>query len=204
MNRPFAESCLRNQQAIFEVVNAQLAPTARVLELGAGTGQHAAYILNHRPDVFWCASDLPEMLPGITQWLSDLAPGKHHYEVVSLDANLKNQWPAPASYDWVFMANTLHFVDETCVVNMLACAAQSVRSAACGGILIYGPFNRYGQFTSNGNAELDRWLKARNPDSGIKGLEWVEARAGDLGWRIAEVYHMPANNLCLKLLPVSK
>lgn len=199
MNRPIAESCLRNQHAIYDVVNASLPPHSRVLEIGGGTGQHAAYVLSQRPDLHWVCTDVPEMLEGIGAWLADLPAGSQT-EVRALDVNLTAQWPAAGSCDWVFMANTLHYVSESCANNMLKCAAHVLVPESEGrGVLIYGPFNEQGRFTSEGNAALDHWLKQRDPESGIKDLEWVQARAARLGLELDQICPMPANNLCLRL-----
>ena len=39
----FAEACDRNQTPILEVLKEILPDTGKVLEIGSGTGQHAAY-----------------------------------------------------------------------------------------------------------------------------------------------------------------
>lgn len=42
---------------------------------------------------------------------------------------------------------------------------------------LYGPFNEGGEYTSAGNAQLDRWVRARNPESGLRDLDDLRARA---------------------------
>src|SRR5256886_14793913 len=46
--------------------------------------------------------------------------------------------------------------------------------AAPGVLCVYGPFRFRGQYTSDSNAQFDGWLKARDPDSGIRDFEALE------------------------------
>ncbi len=179
-----------------------MARGARVLELGAGTGQHAAYILSQRPDLFWHCTDLPVALPGIAQWLADVETCGARYRISELDAQRQEQWPSPASVDWVFMANTLHYVSQTCARAMLACAAQSL--VAGGRVAIYGPFNEQGRYTSEGNRALDEWLHARDPQSGIKDLEWLVDESAGLALEAFCVQRLPANNLGVVMTKMGK
>jgi hypothetical protein len=41
--KPFSPSCERNRAPILEVLRQHFADRRRVLEIGSGTGQHAAY-----------------------------------------------------------------------------------------------------------------------------------------------------------------
>jgi len=67
-----------------------------------------------------------------------------------------------------------------------------------GGVLVvYGPFNYNGQFTSASNARFDAWLKARDPASGVRDFEAVDALARAQGWVLQHDIAMPANNRSL-------
>ncbi|HSC87570.1 MAG TPA: DUF938 domain-containing protein, partial [Polyangiaceae bacterium] len=63
--------------------------------------------------------------------------------------------------------------------------------------IVYGPFNYGGGFTSDSNAQFDQWLKARNPLSGIRDFDAVDALARAAGLQLVEDRAMPANNRCL-------
>ncbi|KAG0753029.1 hypothetical protein G6F22_021623 [Rhizopus arrhizus] len=64
-------------------------------------------------------------------------------------------------------------------------------------LAVYGPFNYGGRYTSDSNAQFDAWLKARDPRSGIRDSEAVQALAADNGFtRLGDVA-MPANNRLL-------
>ncbi|MDX1452295.1 MAG: DUF938 domain-containing protein [Oleiphilaceae bacterium] len=197
-DKPVAEACLRNQQAIFDTIIRHYPQQARVFEIGTGTGQHGAHFLKNRPDLFWHGSDLEETLVGARLWLQELG-ADDNWTLSVLNVNRRDQWPQAHTYDRVYMANTLHFVSEITAVNMLECARHAIGSS--GVIHIYGPFNRNGRYTSEGNRQLDAWLQTRDPTSGIKDLAWVGEQARRTGLRLSVEHNMPANNLCLELIP---
>ena len=64
-------------------------------------------------------------------------------------------------------------------------------------IVIYGPFNIGGQFTAPSNADFDASLRERDPASGIRDLEAVQALAAQAGLSFLADIEMPANNRCL-------
>jgi len=67
-----------------------------------------------------------------------------------------------------------------------------------GGVLaVYGPFNYGGGYSSDSNRDFDGWLKARDPRSGIRDFEAVDALARGIGLRLLDDVAMPANNRCL-------
>ena len=66
---------------------------------------------------------------------------------------------------------------------------------------MYGPFNYNGQFTSESNARFDQWLKARDPASGVRDFETVDALAQQQGLSLQQDYPMPANNRILLIRP---
>jgi hypothetical protein len=69
---------------------------------------------------------------------------------------------------------------------------------APGGLLaVYGPFNYGGAFTSDSNAQFDRWLKSRDPASGIRDFENVCVLARSHGFALERDVAMPANNRTL-------
>jgi hypothetical protein len=66
-----------------------------------------------------------------------------------------------------------------------------------GYLLIYGPFNVDGKFTSEGNEKFDAWLKEKNELFGVRNYEDVveEAKKNDL--EFVEKISMPSNNFIL-------
>ena len=79
-----------------------------------------------------------------------------------------------------------------------ACSAASDACCATTGLLVvYGPFRYGGQFTSHSNAAFDETLRQRDPASGIRDFEAVDALAAAQGLRLVEDCAMPANNQTL-------
>ena len=54
---PFSPAAERNRAPILAVLEERLAPGCRVLEIGAGTGQHAVAFARALPDVRWLAAE---------------------------------------------------------------------------------------------------------------------------------------------------
>lgn len=191
--KPVAESCLRNQQPIAEALSDVLSRVNAVLELGSGTGQHGVYLAQRFAHLKWQPSDLNECLPGMMLWWQE-AGLDNLCEPIELDVTC-DDWPVTEQYDAVFTANTIHFVGKRIAEALLAGAAKTLQK---GGLLcIYGPFNENGCYTGEGNRQFDQWLKARDPDSGIKDIEWVQEVLGQFGMVLISRQQMPANNLML-------
>ena len=69
--------------------------------------------------------------------------------------------------------------------------------APAGLLFIYGPFRYRGDYTSASNAEFDRWLQQRDPRSGIRDFEAIDALAQRAEMRLEADHAMPANNRTL-------
>jgi hypothetical protein len=59
---------------------------------------------------------------------------------------------------------------------------------------LYGPFHYGGRPSSESNARFDAVLRSRDPTSGIRDFEHVQALAGRCGLAFIEDNAMPANN----------
>ena len=182
--KPFSEASERNRAPILGVLKRVLSNSRRVLEIGSGTGQHAAYFAPELPHLVWQASDVAENLPGVRQWISDPAP---------IDLDVDKPWPK-VDADAVFSANTCHIMSWPQVERMFAGigAMTGVRT-----VCLYGPFNYGGKHTSESNARFDAMLRARDPASGLRDFEAIDRLAQDAGLKLAEDHAMPANNRLL-------
>lgn len=189
MNRPFAPACERNAEPILSRLRQHLPDTAQILEIGSGTGQHAAHFANSMPGWRWQCSDRPENLEGIRAWLEDVPEGQR-LAPLSLDV-FHGPWPTH-QYDAVYSANTLHIMPWEASALLFARVAPRLQPR--GKLLIYGPFNYNGAFSSPSNAEFDQWLKQNVPHQGIRDFEAVNALAEDAGLELIEDHPMPANN----------
>src|SRR3546814_17472369 len=66
-----------------------------------------------------------------------------------------------------------------------------------GTLVVYGPFNHDGGYTSDSNRDFDAWLKARDPRPGIRDFEAVDGLARGVGLRLRDDFALPANTPCL-------
>ena len=190
--KPHAPACDRNRDPILAVLREHFADRRRVLEIGSGTGQHAVYFAQAMRWLEWQASDVAENLPGIRAWLDD-ARLPNTPAPLALDVR-ELPWPAVEA-DAVFTANTLHIMGWPEVEAMFAALDAVLADTAT--LAIYGPFNYGGDYTSASNREFDGWLRARDPHSGIRDFEAVDALARGIGLHLIEDNAMPANNRCL-------
>jgi hypothetical protein len=179
---PYSAACERNKGAILERLVTLLAHPARVLEIGAGTGQHAAYFAPELPHLVWQASDVRANLPGIREW---------GIEPIELDVD--GAWPR-IDADAVFSANTTHIMSWLQVERMFE---EIGRIASVKLLCLYGPFNYGGKHTSESNARFDAMLRARDPASGLRDSEAIVALAAREGFALLEDNAMPANNRLL-------
>ena len=62
---------------------------------------------------------------------------------------------------------------------------------------LYGPFNYGGQYTSVSNAQFDQWLRARDPESGVRDFDDLNRLADAEGLRLLADCPMPVNNRTL-------
>jgi len=196
VTKPFSQACENNKRPILAVLERYLqGRSVRLLEIGSGTGQHAAYFCPQLPGVRWHSTDLPEAHAGIEAW--------------RLDTNASNFMPPRAldvrAEDWaladdeavdaVFTANTLHIMSWPAARAFFAGVGRVL--APGGLLLVYGPFNYAGALTSQSNERFDAWLRSRDAESGIRSFEDANAEAICAGLELVEDCEMPANNRML-------
>ena len=207
-DKPFSPACERNRGPILDVLRHRLSDARRVLEIGSGTGQHAVHVAAAMPGLQWQASDRPEYLPGIRAWLEEAAlpntPAPLALDVDAWVPLLEGGAPPPGAarglveapaFDAVFSANTLHIMGWLQVRAFFAGVGRLLRTG--GTLMVYGPFNYGGDYTSDSNRQFDGWLRQRDAASGIRDFEAVDRLANQAGLHLLEDVAMPANNRCL-------
>lgn len=193
----WSEACERNRDPILAVLRRHLHDRHRVLEIGSGTGQHAEYFAAQLPHLLWQASDHPDYLPGIGERLAgaglpNTPPPWPLQAVLAPSPGLAPLPEGPLGFDAVFSANTLHIMSWAHVQALFAGLPAVMGEGAL--LCVYGPFNYNGDFSSESNSQFDAWLKARDPESGIRDAEAVDALAAAQGLRLVDDVEMPANN----------
>ncbi len=192
---PFSEACERNKHPILGVLRRTLDQPANVLEIGSGTGQHAVHFARELPHLRWQPTDRPDVLSGLRARVE--AEGTPNLlNPIALDA-ARGPWPSPGTQSVVYTANTLHIMSWSDVEALFTGIAQLLQPVLDGRLIVYGPFRYGGAFTTNSNRQFDAMLRARDPASGIRDFEAVDALATRARLRLCEDVAMPANNQLL-------
>lgn len=188
--KPFSESCERNRGPILAILKRVFADRRYVLEIGSGTGQHAAYFAPELPHLVWQASDVAENLPGIREWVKEAGVTNLRDPIV-LDVD--QDFPE-LQVDAVFLANTCHIMSWP----QVECMFEGIGKIPTLKIFcLYGPFNYGGRHTSESNARFDAMLRARDPKSGLRNVEDLVELGKRAGLVLEEDNPMPANNRLL-------
>jgi len=194
---PFSAAAERNKDAILEKLQHILDGTEFILEVGSGTGQHAIHFANKLPDLTWQPTDLKERLT-VTDAVLASANLNNIKKALSLDVR-QYEWPNIAA-DVIYTSNTLHIMSWEVAQKLIIGAAQILPEE--GLLIIYGPFNYEGEFTSESNKMFDGSLKKSNPEQGIRDFEGVEKIANMHNLDLQDDFTMPANNRLLVFVKV--
>jgi cyclopropane fatty-acyl-phospholipid synthase-like methyltransferase len=189
---PCSDACERNKEPILKILKDILAARGLVLEIGAGTGQHAVHFARHLPHLEWQPTERREWLDMLRERV--LVEGTPNLRpAIELDVNLA-AWPVGAA-DAVYSANTLHIMGWQEVEAFFHGVGRVL--APRGQLAVYGPFRFGGDYTSASNAEFDAYLRRRDAASGIRDFEAVDALAAAQDLQFVANYAMPANNQLL-------
>lgn len=200
--RQFAPSVARNRQPILEIIQPSLPAGADVLEIAAGSGEHAVFLAPALAVNTWQPSDLnASALASINAWrfhsgLMDVIRPPLQLDMTLPTREVKSrlkQSGAPASYDLITCINMVHISPWHATEGLMRHAATLLKPD--GLLYLYGPYIRPGHPTAPSNQAFDASLRERNPDWGIRRLEDVIAVAQEQGLSFMDAHPMPANNL---------
>jgi SAM-dependent methyltransferase len=189
-HRSHAPATARNREAILAVLERLLPPSGLVLEVSAGTGEHAAFFAAALPHLIWQPTDLDERA------LLSIAA---HRQAAGLDNLRPPQTLDAASPDWpVLRADAVVCINMIHIAPWAACMglmAGTARTLPPGGLFyLYGPYKEGGAHTAESNLRFDLDLRLRDPLWGVRNLEDVVALAAEHGLQHSETVTMPANN----------
>jgi len=194
--KKFAPACERNKGPILDVLSRVFTRPGAVLEVGSGTGQHAAWLAASLPHLEWQPTDLPENLASIEAYRREAGAANLLAPQV-LDLSAAADLPGEASWraDYVVCINTLHIVGWPLVERLFEIAGAALGS---GGVLYcYGPYRYAGRPLEPSNERFDAALRQRDPQSGIRLFEEVDELAARQGLVHEGDEAMPANNRSL-------
>jgi SAM-dependent methyltransferase len=194
--RQSSPSAVRNRAPILEVLTRALPKKGIVLEIGSGTGEHAAFFAKALPMLVWVPSD-PDATSraSIETWIT--TEGLANVRAPTAIDVREKVWGVEddAPFDAIISLNMVHIAPWEAALGLLAGAGRLLR---LNGILFfYGPFMRGGKHTAASNAAFDADLKRRDPRWGVRDVDDLACKAARHGLELREVVKMPANNLSL-------
>ena len=183
-----------NKNVILEVLKKELSTNAAVLEIGSGTGQHAATFCPCLPTIDWIPSDLnSDSFESIISWK----------KVVGADNMYPPRLIDAASPNWnigdvkrisaIIAINVIHISSFDVTLGILNGANKYLDK---GGILyFYGPFFQNNAKPTESNKAFDQYLRNQNEFWGIRKLDEIEVLAKDRSLHLDKTIKMPKNNL---------
>jgi SAM-dependent methyltransferase len=188
-----APAAQRNVEPLTALLRHHAPTTGRALELASGTGEHALAFARAFPDLTWQPTDLdPERRASIDAWAASEAR-ENLLPAIELDACSPGWGSKHADHALVLLVNLLHLVSEAEARTLIAELPAAL--APGGRVILYGPFLRDGETTSDGDARFHAALQAADPETGYKDdfdvIDWLH----EAGLELVDVVEMPANNL---------
>ncbi|MDG1128508.1 MAG: DUF938 domain-containing protein [Paracoccaceae bacterium] len=191
--RMFAPSAARNAADIAALVAQHAPASGRALEIASGTGEHAVIFAGAMPGLDWQPTDIDPARRASVDAHAAVAGLANLRAAIDLDATASGWGAAHAGQDLIVLVNRLHLISQAEARTLIGEVAQAL---APGGIFVlYGPFLRDGETTSDGDRTFHASLRAKDPEIGYKDdwdvIDWIHANWLDL----VQVVEMPANNM---------
>jgi SAM-dependent methyltransferase len=189
-----APAVARNRDPILAVLRDRLPSRGLVLEIAAGTGEHAVHFARAFPRLTWLPTDPDrDALASIAAWRA-AAGLENLLDPLRLSADAPDDWPVKQA-DAVVCINMTHISPWAATEGLLRGAGEVLPR---GGVLyLYGPYREAGVPTAPSNEAFDADLKRRNPQWGLRQVGQVVTEAAQNGLELVARVEMPANNLSL-------
>jgi len=169
------------------------------LELASGSGMHINYFAPHFEHLHFHPSDKDSDVFDNIKKLSVDHKNDNIADPVHLDLTKPETWfnpGQPKSFAALFCINIFQVAPISIADGMMECAANLLTDD--GILLIYGPFQVEGSFTTDSNKEFhDTLSSAGVSEWGLKDVADLKKAAANHGLELKEQINMPANNFSL-------
>ncbi|MEX0304823.1 MAG: DUF938 domain-containing protein [Leisingera sp.] len=191
----FAPAAARNSEVLCDLLAAVAPAEGHALEIASGTGQHVAAYAARLPGLQWQPTEVDEIRRASIQAYISESGLRNISPPILLDATAPGWGKQHTGQDLIVLVNLLHLISEGEARTLISEAAAGL--APGGRFVIYGPFMRGGELTSDGDRRFHATLKAHDPATGYKDdfdtIDWLQAA----GFELLQAVEMPANNLAL-------
>lgn len=192
---PAAEFVFRNQEPIAQRLAEWLPEEACVLEIASGWGQHMVYWSHRLPELgitnfTWQPTEVGARMLDLHQWY-EYANKTSVRAPIELDVEYSS-WEF-TGFNCVIANNFSHYVSSSTVEHLFRGAGELLTEN--GRLMLYGPVNIGGQYTSDSNREFDVWLRENVDGAHIKADSFLIELANQCGFHLLAIQDMPANNV---------
>ena len=189
----YSDSAARNAPVILEVLSQYLPDKGKVLEIASGTGQHCAFFAKTFCNLEWQPSDIdPKRLDSIKAYITETNQANINMPI-SLDATAENWAKKINTYNVIIAINIFHLISNKEMKSLIRESSLALQTSSY--FVIYGPFMRGGELTSDQDIKFHTSLVECDPDIGYKDdfdlLDEIEAN----NLSPEAIIEMPSNNL---------
>jgi len=190
----------RNREPILGVLKEKLPKDpGRILEMASGSGMHINYFAPNFEHLHFHPSDRDKEVFDNIKNLTQNLGNENIADPVHLDLTDPETWfnPGPAkSFSAIFCINIFQVAPISIADGMMQCAEHLLNDD--GFLLIYGPFQVEGGFTTDSNKEFHETLSSAGVSEwGLKDIADLKKAAEKHGLELKEQIDMPANNFSL-------
>ncbi|WP_305908532.1 DUF938 domain-containing protein [Methylomarinum sp. Ch1-1] len=190
----------RNREPLLGVLKEKLPKEpGRVLEMASGSGMHINYFAPHFDHLHFHPSDRDTEVFENIKNLRQEHENDNIADPVHLDLTNPETWfnaGHPGSFDAIFCINIFQVAPISIADGMMECAEHLLSDN--GILLIYGPFQVEGRFTTDSNQEFHQTLSSAGVSEwGLKDVADLKAAAARHGLELKEQIDMPSNNFSL-------
>ena len=189
----YSASAARNAPFILEVLSQYVPGKGKVLEIASGTGQHCTYFAEAFCNLEWQPSEInPKRLDSIQAYIKETNQVNINMPL-SLDATAENWAKEIDAYNVIIVINFFHLISNKEMKTLIRESSLALQTNSY--FVIYGPFMRGGELTSDQDIKFHTSLFECDPDIGYKDdfdiLDEIEAN----NLSPEAIIEMPSNNL---------
>jgi hypothetical protein len=189
----------RNREPILEVLKNKLPSTAAsVLEFASGSGMHMNFFAPNFKHITFQPSDKDTSVFDNIKKLVKESDNENVSDPVEIDLTRSETWSKlkAGSFSAIFCINIFQVAPISIAEGMMHCADDLLTND--GFLMIYGPFQDEGTFSTPSNKEFHDTLSSFGVNEwGLKDVADLRKAAEQHGLELKEKIDMPSNNFSL-------